>query len=729
MKKALAILVVVVTLAGWVFSVTGAGAIAGLGERISLGLDMIGGVSVVLEADTDATGAELKGIMEQVQAVMENRVNEMGLSEPVITVENENRVRIELPGAQNATEAIEAIGRTARLTFQTADGNIILDGNHIKDAQAGIYNGYEPQLMNTYVISLTFDSEGSNAFEQATKDIVNGKIQSAGIYQANQIPIFLDDDCISDPFVSSVISSTSAQITGSFTREGASTLAALIRGGSLPVTLNEVQTEIVGPSLGIDAAKKSVIAGAVGIALIFAAMLIVYRVMGAVADVALGLYVLIVLWIYAAFHIVLTLPGIAGLILSVGMAVDSNVIIFARIKEDILAGKTVRVAVESGFRRGMGTIIDSQLTTIIASVILYQFGTGAVRGFALTLLIGIIASLFTAVTISRLMLNVVSESKTLATKKMFAVREKEFLSFITDKEIDFIGLRKKFFSIAAAVLIVGIGLGLVRGYNLGIDFTGGTMLKLNVGENADIAVIEQVLAGHDIKADIRHAGESSEKVVIKTTAVVDNDERAVICNEIEEALGLTATETELIEEAGLIGPSVGDQLKANTVKSTFLACIAMLVYIAIRFEWRFGVASIMALIHDAAFLFAFYGLFHVQMNSPFIAGLLIIIGYSINDTIVVFDRVRENLSLGRKIKLEKVLNESVNQSVTRAFMTSITTALAIIPLIIICGDAIRAFALPLLAGVLCGTFSSLCLASAFYFVVAKLTKKNRYRGA
>ena len=290
-------------------------------------------------------------------------------------------------------------------------------------------------------------------------------------------------------------------------------------------------------------------------------------------------------------------------------------------------------------------------------------------------------------------------------------------------------MRKKFFAIAAAVLILGIGVGLIRGYNLGIDFTGGTMLKLNVGAGADTAAIESVLNGYGITADIRHAGEENEKVIIKTTTVIDNEDRAQLCSDIKEALALDVSDAEMIEEAGLIGPSVGDQLKANTVKSTALACLAMLLYIAIRFEWRFGVASILALCHDAAFLFAFYGLFHVQMNSPFIAGLLIIIGYSINDTIVVFDRVRENLAMGRKIKLEKVLNESINQSVSRAFMTSLTTALAIIPLILICGDAIRAFALPLLAGVVCGTFSSLCLASSFYFIIVKLTKKNKYRGA
>ncbi len=731
MKKVLAILVVVITVFGWVLSFTGLDAFAGLGERIKLGLDMIGGVSVVLEADTEYTGSELKGIMDQTKAVMENRVNEMGLSEPVITIENENRIRIELPGAQNATEAIESIGKTAMLTFRTADDKVIIDGSHIKDAQAAVYQGYDTSLLNSYIISLEFDAEGASLFEQATKDIINGKIKSTTRFASNQIPIYLDDDVISEPMVTTVISSANAQITGRFTRTEAMTLAALIRGGSLPVTLNEVQTEIVGPTLGIDAARNSVIAGIIGIILIFIAMIAVYRLMGVVADVALALYVLIVLWVFVALKAVLTLPGIAGLILSVGMAVDSNVIIFSRIKEDMLAGKTVRVAVESGFKRGMSTIIDSQLTTIIAAVILYEFGTGSVRGFALTLLIGIVASLFTAVTVSRLLLSILAENRKLATFKNFGVKtlaQQAEGEKTLPKKYDFLGNRRKFYMISVAVIVIGIGFGLIRGYNLGIDFTGGTMIQLNMGKEGAVDTVSSVLADKGIKADIVPAGANSEKVIIKTTAVVDNEQRQEIINEIASKAGIADT-GEMIEQAGLIGPSVGEQLKANTVKSVALACLAMLIYIAVRFEWRFGVAAIIALLHDAAVLFAFYGLFHVQMNSPFIAGLLIIIGYSINDTIVVFDRVRENRELMKKIRLETVINQSVNQSVTRAFMTSITTALAIIPLIIICGDAIRAFALPLLAGVLCGTFSSLCLASAVYYEIYRLTKKNRYRGA
>jgi len=721
MKKYIAILIVILTIVGWVFSING------LSDNIHLGLDMIGGVSVVLEANTDLSGAELKQTMEQVKAVMEKRVNEMGLSEPVITIENENRIRIELAGVQNATEAIESIGKTAKLTFQTADGNVVLDGSHIKNAQANPYEGYDTNLIGTYIIALEFDAEGSSLFEAATRDIVNNKIKSAGVYDAAQMPIFLDETCISDPYVSTVISSSTAQITGRYTASTAGTLAALIRGGSLPVSLSEVQTEIVGPTLGVDAAKKSVIAGIVGILLIFIIMFGAYRVMGVVADIALALYVLIVLWILVAFKAVLTLPGIAGLILSVGMAVDSNVIIFCRIQEDIKEGKSIRVAVEAGFKRGMSTIIDSQLTTIIAAVILYEFGTGSVRGFALTLLIGIVASLFTAVTVSKLLLMQTAQIKALAKKNHFAVKENEKKYSFMDKlnKFTFIQKRKIFYLAAASVIVLGIGTGLIRGYNMGIDFTGGTMLQFNTGE---VNAVESVLKNHNIKADLQLAGENGEKVILKTTSVIDNEERDAICKELKDLVKIPEG-AEILEQAGLIGASVGKELKANTVKSTVLACIAMLIYIAIRFEWRFGIAAIAALCHDAAILFAFYGFFHVQMNSPFIAGLLIIIGYSINDTIVVFDRVRENRAADRKTRIETILNCSISQSISRAFMTSITTALAIIPLIIICGDAIRAFALPLLAGVICGTFSSLCLASSVYFDIFRVTKKNRYRGA
>ena len=726
MKKALSIIIIVLTILGWIFSVSGFGESGNVADRMKLGLDMIGGVSVVLEADTDATGSELKSLMDQVQAVMERRVNEMGLSEPVITVENENRIRIELPGAQNAEEAIESIGKTAQLTFRTADNNIVVTGENVKNATAEVYKGTQSGLIGTYSVHLEFDAAGAAAFEEATRAILAGEITPTldGFYE-NQILILLDDDVISAPMVSTVISSTNCEITGNFTASSAGNLSALIRGGSLPVGLNEVQTEIVGPTLGLDAANKSVIAGIIGLALIMIIMLAVYRIMGVVADIALSLYVLLYLWVMIGLGAVLTLPGIAGIILSLGMAVDSNVIIFSRIREEIGLGKSVRVAVQSGFKRAMGTIIDSQVTTIIAAVILYMLGTGSVRGFAMTLLIGIVLSVFTAVVVSQILLQTLAETK-LATPKNFGVKSQKDTSKEEKQGYPFMAKRKIFYLVSVALIVLGLGIGLIRGFNMGIDFTGGTVLQLNFGQQVDLNELKAALPDTDLRDGIQYAGTNNEKVILKTTEVMENEARQELCDRLQAQFG--AGSGEFVEQAGLIGPSVGTQLKSNAIKAIIIASICMLIYIAIRFEWRFGIGAIVALLHDAAMLFAMYGLFHIQMNSPFIAGLLIVIGYSINDTIVIFDRIREGLKTSKR-KQEAVIDSAITACISRSVMTSVTTMVAILPLILICGDTIRAFALPLIAGVLFGTYSSIGIASGVYYDLCRVTKKNKYKGA
>ena len=726
MKKILSIIIVIIMILGWIFSVSGFGEGGSVADRMKLGLDMIGGVSVVLEADTDATGSELKSLMDQVQAVMERRVNEMGLSEPVITVENENRIRIELPGAQNAQEAIESIGKTAQLSFRTADNQVVVTGENVRNATAEVYQGTQSNLIGTYSVHLEFDSAGTDAFAEATRRVMNGEITPTldGFY-ANQILIQLDDDVISAPMVSQVINSSNCEITGNFTASSAGNLAALIRGGSLPVGLNEVQTEIVGPTLGLDAAHKSVVAGIIGLALIMIVMLAVYKVMGIVADIALLLYVLLYVWVMIGFHAVLTLPGIAGIILSIGMAVDSNVIIFSRIREEIGLGKSVRVAVQSGFKRAMGTIIDSQVTTIIAAVILYLFGTGSVRGFAMTLLIGIVLSVFTAVVISQILLQALAESK-FASPKNFGVKEQKDTSKEEKDGYPFMSKRKIFYLVSVALLVIGLGIGLIRGFNMGIDFTGGTVLQLNFGQQVDLNELKAQLPDTDIRDGIQYAGENNEKVILKTTEVMENAERQALCDKLQAQFG--AGSGEFVESAGLIGPSVGSELKSSAVKAVIIASICMLIYIAIRFEWRFGIGAIIALLHDAFMLFAFYGLFHIQMNSPFIAGLLIVIGYSINDTIVIFDRIREGLKTSKR-KQEYVIDSSITACISRSIMTSVTTMVAILPLIVLCGESIRAFALPLIAGVLVGTYSSIAIASGVYYDLCRLTKKNKYRGA
>lgn len=429
MKKFFAVVLAAVICVGWYVSLAGVGPVKPLKDQIKLGLDMVGGVSVLMEAETELKGEELKAAMSQTQLVIENRVNEMGLSEPVVTVEGENRIRVELPGAEDADSAIQMIGHTAQLQFITADGKVILTGNNVKNASATAYKGEDLSLMGTYTVNLEFDAEGSDLFYEATKRAVDGQIVSSTPYRPEQIVIILDGQELSAPFVNEAISGGKCQITGNYTSESASDLAALIRGGALPVTLHEVETQNVGPSLGMEAAKISVIAGAIGVFLIMVVMVIFYRGMGVTADIALLLYVLIVLWTIVALKGVLTLPGIAGIILSIGMAVDANVIIFARIKEENASGKSLRVAVEAGFKRAMGTIIDSQVTTVIAAVVLYQMGTGSVKGFALTLLIGIIASIFTAVIVTQLYLKLFAQSKAFGRKpELFGLKAKSTLA-------------------------------------------------------------------------------------------------------------------------------------------------------------------------------------------------------------------------------------------------------------------------------------------------------------
>lgn len=728
MKKIVAILLILTVVFGLYFSIAGINGKGSIADKMRLGLDMIGGVSVVLEAQTDLTGAELKTLMEQVKAVMEKRVNEFGLTEPVIAIENENRIRIELPGAQDAQAAIEMIGQTAQLSFKTTDDVLVMDGKNVKNASAERYQGYEANLIGSYIVALEFDAQGASKFEAATRAIVAGEIKSTSDqYRDNQILILLDDNIISEPMVTTVITGTNCQITGSFNQETASSLAALIRGGSLPVALTEVQTELVGPTLGLDAAAKSFLAGAIGIALILIIMLVFYKIMGLVANLSLLLYVLIVLWVMVGLHAVLTLPGIAGIILSVGMAVDSNVIIFSRIKEEIGLGKSVRVAVQSGYKRAMSTIIDSQVTTIIAAIILYQFGTGSVRGFATTLLIGIIASLFTAVLVSQLFLGLLAESKRFGTEKAFGSTKEK--SVEERKAFSFVEHRKLFYTVSAAVIIFGLAIGGIRGYNMGIDFTGGTMIQFNMGKEIPVEDMKLALAEHSIVAEIQHAGKNNEKIIIKTTQVLSNEERIALSDSIQESFAVTTPDNEFIDQAGLIGPSVGSQLKKNAFNAIMLSALAMLAYVAFRFQWKFGVAAIIALFHDALMLLAFYGLFHVQLNSPFIAGLLIVIGYSINDTIVIFDRIRENMNYMKKSDLTTLINTSIDQSISRSIMTSVTTVVAILPLIVISGDAIRAFALPLTVGVTLGTVSSITIASGLYYTLTLLTKKSKYKGA
>lgn len=716
MKKALAIALVLVIVLSWVFALSDIG--PSFKDKIKLGLDLKGGVYVVMEAQTDATGAELAKLMEQTQVIIEDRVNQMGLSEPTVIIEGQKKIRVELPGAEDSDEAIKTIGKTAQLQFVLGDGTVVVDGSHVKDA--GI--GKDEKGFNA--VDLEFDGQGAVAFEEATRKALYGEVinPETGIAD-NRIYIVLDDKVISSPGVSTVISGGRAQITGQFTDDEVTELAMLIRGGALPVGLKEVQTSLVGPSLGIDSLNMSVIAGVIGVGLILIMMIVLYRVMGLVANIALLLYILLVFWVMALFSAVLNLPGIAGLILSIGMAVDSNVIIFSRIKEEYLVGgKSLRVSVDSGFHRALGTIVDSQLTTMLAGIILYQFGSGPVKGFALTLMIGIVISVLTAVIITQFLMKTLVETKSLAKVRLFGLDKPRFQF---KKEFQFIKCRKVFYIVAIVLIVIGIGTGLIRGFNWGIDFTGGTMMQFEMERKVEVADVERVLDEHGIDGTIVHAGENNTQIIIRTTQSLENEERNILFEDIYTTFDIDENNLLAVEQ---FSASVGDLLKMNALKALMIATVGMLIYIVIRFEWKFGVAAIAALLHDVLIMIAFYGLFYIPINNPFIAAILTIIGYSINDTIVVFDRIRENLKIMKKNKMDELVDKSINQTIVRSLMTSVSTVMAIVPLLVLGGESIREFVMPLMVGIVAGAISSITISNPVYYEIERIVNRPKYRG-
>lgn len=718
LKRVLAILVILLIAFGWYVTLFGLGSVMEpTKDKIKLGLDIKGGVYVVMEAQTDLKGEELTDLMNQTQAVIEQRVNEMGLAEPVVTVEGQKRIRVELPGAEDAEEAIEQIGRTAQLQFALADGTVVLDGSNVKDANTGTADD------GGYAVNLEFDSEGADLFAEATQTAYSGSVTSAteGVSN-NAIMIILDDQIISAPVVNEPISGGVCQISGGFSQEEAQNLAALIRGGSLPVELVEVNSSVQSARIGFDALEQSVLAGAIGVVLIFIIMFVGYRIMGLAANIALMLYILIMLNVMALMGSVLTLPGIAGIILGIGMAVDANVVIFSRIREEMTEGKSIRSAVQSGFKRAMSTIIDSQVTTFIAAIILYQIGTSTVKGFAWTLMIGILASIFTAVLITHLYMAIISESKHLQKRGLYGVKPDNTTTFQIKRDLHFIKHRKIFYIVTVAIMVVGLAFGVVRGLNYGIDFTGGTMIQVDMGKQVAVSDVEKSIEKYNLDPEIIYSGENNQEIVIRTMEALNSDERTEVLDTLKADFEIT--DDDVIAQE-LFGPSVGKELRNNAILAILLSALCMLIYIRIRFsEWKFGGAALLGVLNDVLLVVAFYAIFHVQVNNPFIAGILTVVGYSINDTIVVFDRIRENLRYSRKGGTEELIDRSITQTLGRSMMTSFTTLIVMVPLMILTGEAVREFTLPLMVGVLAGACSSITICSPLYYEFSKRARKR-----
>lgn len=718
LKRILAALVIVVLVFGWYVSLFGIGSETSVKSALKYGLDINGGVYVVMEAKTDLTGDELKTLMEQTRAVIDNRVNQMGVAEAAVTIEGTNRIRVEMPGVEDADEAIQAIGKTAQLYFILADGSVVLDGSHVKDAQIATDGGH-------YKILLEFDSEGASLFEEGTRKAYNREVTPTidGI-SANEIAIVLDNEVVVHPQVNEVISGGSCEMTGGYTKEEASMTAALIRGGALPVELEEVQSSVQTASIGAHALDKSIVAGAIGLAIVFLLMLVFYGMLGFIADIALLLYVIMFLWSMVAFNVVLTLPGIAALILSIGMAVDANVIIFARIKEEICAGKSIRVAVDAGFKNALSTVLDAQITTLIAAVVLYEVGTTSVKGFALTLMIGIIISIFTAVVITQLFVSLLANSPKFSKNKYFGVNEDGTPKQMLNKTFSFIKHRKVFYIISVSIIVIGLLWSVIFGMNYGIDFTGGTTIQVDLGKQVAIEDVEKTLKDYELDPQIIYAGEGNTQVVIKTIESLDNEQRNEVIDTLSQAYGITDDDVVASEQ---FGPSVGDELKMNAVKAVVIASLGMLIYIIFRFKsWKYGLSAVAGVLHDVLMVIAFYAIFGFTVNNPFIAAILTLVGYSINDTIVIFDRIRENKALYTRDNSEINIDRSINQTLNRTIMTSLTTLVVMIPLCIMVSSSIREFIIPLMVGVIVGCCSSIFICSPLYYDLCKKDEGSKY---
>lgn len=727
-KKIFAGLIVILLISGWFISIFGIGnKVDNLGKQLKYGLDINGGVYVLLEAETDATGTELTQIMNQTKTVLENRVNAMGISEATVSIEGNKRIRVEMPGVENAEEAIEQIGRTAQLRFYLANGDLALTGDGIRDSQIST----DPEN-GGYKIIIDFTTEGSDLFAEGTGKAASGTVEptisdeNGRTVHKTAIVIALDDEVISAPTVREKIASRSCDITtkGGFSQSEASSLSALIRGGALPANLTEVNSSVQTATVGANALTLSVKAGIIGVVLVFIILILAYGLLGVVANIALLIYIQIVLWTMVALGSVLSLPGIAGIILSVGMAVDSNVLIFTRIREEINKGKSVRVSVDTGYKAAMSTVIDSQTTTLIAAFVLYIFGTTAIKGFALTLMIGTVVSILTAFFITQIFISLIAESKTFSKNSFFGMNEDGSHKLRFHPNIKFMSHRKIFYTISAVIIVAGLIVGGIKGYNYGIDFTGGTMIQIEMGEKVDIDELKESIAKYELEPTIVYAGEGNTQVVIKTIKALKNEERSDVIQTITDKYKLDDSSVLASEQ---FGPTIGKDLKSNAIKSLIIASICMLIYIRFRFRgWKFGVAAIAGLLHDVLITLAMYAFFSIPINNPFIAGILTVVGYSINDTIVIFDRIRENMKFFKRKEKEMLLDSSINQILSRSLMTSVTTLIVIVPLYIMASSELRAFLIPLIIGIVAGTYSSVFLCSPIYFDITKKDDASRY---
>ncbi len=679
-------------------------------DDIKLGLDLAGGVSITYQAvDENPTDEQMSDTIYKLQQRVQNYS-----TEAEVYREGGNRINIDIPGVSDANAILEELGKPGSLIFMDEEGNTILTGDQVSSAKAGIIEGKTGA--KEYIVSLTFTDEGSKAFADAT---------AANI--GKRIAIIYDNMIYSNPTVQQAITGGQAQITGMESYETAEQLASTIRIGSLSLELQELRSNVVGAKLGQEAISTSLKAAAIGFAIVAVFMIAVYLIPGLASVIALCLYVGLVLILLKAFEVTLTLPGIAGIILSIGMAVDANVIIFTRIKEEIGLGKTVKSAIKTGFAKALSAIIDGNVTTLIAAVVLFWRGSGTVKGFASTLAIGIVLSMFTALFVTKGALYALyalglQDAKLYGTKK-----DKAPINFLGKKNICFI--------ISCVVIVAGWAMMGVNSSSTGsilnysMEFKGGTSTNVTFNEDMSLEDISSkvvpVVAEVTGDPEVQTQKVSGSNEVIIKTKTLSVEQRKALDDAMVEKFGV---EAEKITAESISG-AVSKEMKQDAMVAVVIATICMLIYIWFRFkDIKFAASAVIALLHDVLVVLTFYAVAKWSVGSTFIACMLTIVGYSINATIVIFDRIRENLKLKTgKQSLEEVVNLSITQTFTRSINTSLTTFVMVVVLFLLGVSSIREFALPRMVGIVCGTYSSVCITGALWYVLT--TWKNKKKAA
>ena len=700
--------VVLVVLLGFTvlvgFGKTGTGAM----KNIKLGLDLAGGVSITYQVkDDNPTEKEMSDTIYKLQKRVEQYSTEASVYQ-----EGDDRINIEIPGVTDANAILDELGKPGSLEFRTEDGETVITGSDVKTATAKA--GEDDMGNKEYSVELSLNKEGTKKFADATEANV-GKT----------ISIIYDGEAISSPRVQTAITGGQAYITGNFSYDEAENLASTIRIGGLKLELEELRSNVVGAQLGEQAISTSLKAGAIGLAIVFIFMIFVYYLPGLASSLALVIYTELVLLILNAFNVTLTLPGIAGIILGIGMAVDANVIIFARVREEMSRGKSVKNALKTGFQKAMSAIVDGNITTLIAAAVLWFKGSGTVKGFAQTLAIGIIVSMFTALVITR-MIVYAFYAVGLRKEKLYYRAKKE------RKTINFLGKKKWFFTVSTAVIAAGLifmGVNSSKGngaFAYSLEFEGGTSTNVTFNEDYTIEeidkeivpVVEKVTGDHNVQTQ-KVAG--TNQVIIKTVTL-ELDQREKLNQAMADNFGVD--ESKITAEN--ISSTVSNEMRQDAVVAVIVATIFMLLYIWFRFkDIRFATSAVTALLHDVLVVLAFYAVARISVGNTFIACMLTIVGYSINATIVIFDRIREELHYQTKsTDLAEVVNKSITMTLTRSIYTSLTTFIMVAVLYVMGVSSIREFALPLIVGIVCGAYSSVCITGALWYVMKTKTGKK-----